>query len=99
MEDKILENKNISLYEFARWAALLEAVEIIAEKCEDRGIDFDSAEGMKYIKPLDIQDYVDNRTDALLMKIKTARNIEKSLFNIKSLQYERRLKNMEVAQQ
>ncbi len=45
MEDKILENKNISLYEFARWAALLEAVEIIAEKCEDRGIDFDSAEG------------------------------------------------------
>ncbi len=99
MEDKILESKNISLYEFARWAALLEAVEIIAEKCEDRGIDFDSAEGMKYIKPLDIQDYVDNRTDALLMKIKTARNIEKSLFNIKSLQYERRLKNMEVAQQ
>ncbi len=99
MEDKILESKNISLYEFARWAALLEAVEIIAEKCEDRGIDFDSTEGMKYIKPLDIQDYVDNRTDALLMKIKTARNIEKSLFNIKSLQYERRLKNMEVAQQ
>jgi hypothetical protein len=99
MEDKILESKNISLYEFARWAALLEAVEIIAEKCEDRGIDFDSAEGMKYIKPLDIQDYVDNRTDALLMKIKTARNIEKSLFNIKSLQYERRLKNMEIAQQ
>ena len=99
MEDKILESKNISLYEFARWAALLEAVEIIAEKCADRDIDFDSAEGMKYIKPLDIQDYVDNRTDALLMKIKTARNIEKSLFNIKSLQYERRLKNMEVAQQ
>jgi hypothetical protein len=88
--------KSISLYEFARWAALLEAVDIIAEKCEDRGIDFDSSEGMKFIKPLDIQDYVDNRTDALVMKIKTARNIEKNLFNIKHLQIENSLKKLEV---
>ena len=48
----------ISLYEFARWAALLEAVDIIADKCKDKGIDFDSVEGMRYIKPLDIQDFV-----------------------------------------
>lgn len=93
-----MDNINsISLYEFARWAALLEAVEIIAEKCEDRGIDFDSPEGMKYIKPLDIQDYVDNRTDALVMKIKTARNIEKNLYNIKMLQIENKLKKLEIA--
>jgi len=86
----------ISLYEFARWAALLEAVNIIADKCEDRGIVFDSQEGMKYIKPLDIQDYVNIRTDALMIKIKTAREIEKNLNNIKCLQIEKQLKRLEV---
>jgi hypothetical protein len=86
----------ISLYEFTRWAALLEAVNIIADKCEDRGIDFDSQEGMKYIKPLDIQDYVNIRTDALMIKIKTAREIEKNLNNIKCLQIEKQLKRLEV---
>ena len=94
MEDTIINNKGLSLYEFARWAALLEAVDIIAEKCEDRGIDFESPEGMKYIKPLDIQDYVDNRTDTLVMKIKTARNIEKNLTSIKQLQIENGLKKL-----
>lgn len=96
METITANTNSISLYEFARWAALLEAVEIIAEKCEDRGIDFDGPEGMKFIKPLDIQDYVDTRTDALLMKIKTARDLEKSLYNIKALQIENRLKKLEV---
>jgi DUF4097 and DUF4098 domain-containing protein YvlB len=97
--DAQFNNKNISLYEFARWAALLEAVDIIAEKCEDRGINFDSAEGMKYIKPLDIQDYVDNRTDTLVMKIKTARDIERNLNNIKSLQIENNLKRLVVSEE
>jgi hypothetical protein len=88
----------ISLYEFSRWAALLEAVNIIAEKCEDKGIDFDSQEGMRYIKPLDIQDYVNIRTDALMIKIKTAREIEKNLNNIKCLQIEKQLKRLEVVE-
>lgn len=89
---------NISIYEFARWAALLEAVDIIAEKCEDRGIDFDGPEGIKYIKPLDIQDYVNMRTDALVMKIKTAREIENNLKSIKCLQIEKQLKLLEVVE-
>jgi len=84
------------MYEFARWAALLEAVEIIAAKCKDRGIDFDGPMGMKFIKPLDIQDYVNNRTDTLMMKIKTAREIEKNLVSIKHLQIEKQLKSLEV---
>jgi len=87
-------SRSITSYEFARWAALLEAVDIIAEKCEDRGIDFNSNEGMKYIKPLDIQDYVDNRTDTLLMKIQTARCIEKTLNNIRCLQAENKLRRL-----
>lgn len=98
MEENTTNSKSISLYEFARWAALLEAVDIIAEKCEDKGVDFDSPAGMKYIKPLDIQDYVDSRTDTLVMKIKTARNIEKNLYNIKSLQIENSLKKLEVTE-
>lgn len=92
------ESNAISLYEFARWAALMEAVDIIAEKCEERGIDFDGPEGMKYIKPLDIQDYVNMRTDTLLMKIKTARSIENNLKNIKCLQIEKQLKLLEVVE-
>ena len=95
MESTAPQN-SISLYEFARWAALLEAVDVIAEKCKDRGIDFDGPEGIKYIKPLDIQDYVNNRTDTLVMKIKTAREIEKNLTNIKHLQIERQLKKLEI---
>ena len=88
--------RRISTYEFVRWAALIEAVDIIAEKCADRGIDFNSNEGMRYIKPLDIQDYVDNRTDTLLMKIQTARGIEKNLNNIKCLQIENKLRSLDI---
>jgi len=89
-----MQNDDIDINEKVysnRRAALLEAVDIIAEKCEDRGIDFNSPAGMKFIKPLDIQEYVDNRTDTLILKIKTARDIEKKLINIKSLQMERKL--------
>lgn len=90
-------NVNIlSIYEFARWGSLLEAVDIIADKCKDKGIDFDGPEGIKYIKPLDIQDYVNMRTDTLVNKIKIARSIEKNLTNIKCLQIENQLKRLEV---
>jgi hypothetical protein len=97
MEANTTTNR-ITMYEFARWAALLEAVDIIAEKCEDRGIDFDGVEGMKYIKPLDIQDYVNMRTDTLVMKNKTALDIEKNLNTIKCLQIEKQLKCLEVVE-
>ena len=96
IEENEKSSRSITTYEFARWAALLEAVDLIAEKCEDRGIDFNGPEGMKYIKPLDIQDYVDNRTDTLLMKIQTARGIEKTLSNIKCLQMESKLRKLEI---
>ena len=66
----------MSVYEFARWASLLEAVDIIANKCSERGIDFDEPEGLKYIKPLDIQDYVNTRTDSMVMTIERAHTFE-----------------------
>lgn len=68
--------RNLSAYEFARWAALLEAVELIADKCDDLGIDFDEDEGLEYIKPLQIQRFIDERTDQLQGLIQRARKIE-----------------------
>lgn len=94
----LMDSNKISLAEFSRWAALLEAVDLIASKCEDRGIDFDSREGLKYIKPLDILDYVDKRADTLQTKFKTSREIEKNLHDIKCLQIENQLKRLEVTE-
>jgi hypothetical protein len=88
-----LGSEQISVYEFARWAALFEAVELIAGKCEERGIDFDSPAGLKYIKPLDIQDYVNSRTDSMVVTIKKSREFERNnallkIENIKKHIYE-----------
>jgi len=69
-------NETMSVYEFARWASLFEAVEIIANKCEERGIDFNEPAGLKYIKPLDIQDYVNSRTDTMVMTVQKSREFE-----------------------
>jgi hypothetical protein len=91
-----MAHNKISLYEFSRWTALIEAVDLIAEKCEDRGIDFDGREGLKYIKPLDILDYVDKRADALQTKFKISREIEKNLHSIKCLQISNQLRSLEV---
>jgi hypothetical protein len=74
--------KNLSAYEFARWAALLEAVELIAEKCKERGINFDTDAGLPYIKPLQIQKFIDERTDHISGKIERAKQIESQTFAI-----------------
>lgn len=73
-----LGKEEITLYEFSRWASLIEAVELIANTCEDRGINFDSESGVKYIKPLDIQDYVDDRTDSMIQTISKSRKFEQT---------------------
>lgn len=55
----------MSLYELCRWASLKEAVDIIADKCEERNIDFATFE----LKPLDLLKYVDSMTDDLYHKV------------------------------
>lgn len=62
----------MSNYELCRWAALKEAVDIIAEKCEDRKIDFETFD----LKPLDILKYVDTMTDDLYNKVNNQFNHE-----------------------
>ena len=57
--------EGMSLYQLCRWAALKEAVDVIADKCEERNIDF---EKFNDLKPLDILNYVDSITDVLYDK-------------------------------
>jgi hypothetical protein len=57
----------MSLYELCRWSALEEAVNIIGDKCEDRGIDFEKIQ----LNPLDIMTYVDTATDKIYEKVST----------------------------
>jgi len=54
----------IDLYTLCRWASLKEAVDIVADKCEEKKIDFNDFD----LKPLDLLKYVDNMTDTLYYK-------------------------------
>jgi hypothetical protein len=55
----------MSLYELCRWSALEEAINIIGDKCEDRGVDFEKIQ----LNPLDIMTYVDTATDKIYEKV------------------------------
>lgn len=57
----------MSIYELCRWSALEEAINIIGDKCEEKGIDFDTIQ----LNPLDIMTYVDNQTDKIYEKVNT----------------------------
>jgi hypothetical protein len=57
----------MSLYQLCRWSALEEAVNIIGDKCDERGIDFEKIQ----LNPLDIMTYVDNQTDKIYEKVNT----------------------------
>lgn len=59
--------EKMSVYELCRWSALEEAINIISDKCEERGIDFDTIQ----LNPLDIMTYVDNQTDKIYEKVNT----------------------------
>jgi hypothetical protein len=60
--------EKMSVYELCRWSALEEAVNIISDKCEERGIDFEKIQ----LNPLDIMTYVDSQTDKIYEKVSTA---------------------------
>ena len=50
---------NMSLYEMCRWASLIDAIELVENKCSERQIDFENID----LQPLDILKYIDSRTD------------------------------------
>jgi hypothetical protein len=59
--------EQMSLYELCRWSALEEAVNLIGDKCDERGINFDEIQ----LNPLDIMTYVDGQTDKIYEKVNT----------------------------
>jgi len=59
--------EQMSLYELCRWSALEEAINLIGDKCEERGIDFEKVQ----LNPLDIMTYVDGQTDKIYEKVST----------------------------
>jgi hypothetical protein len=64
----------IDLYSLCRWAALKEAVDIVADKCEEKKIDFTDFD----LKPLDLLKYVDSMTDNLYHKVLNEEDIAKT---------------------
>jgi hypothetical protein len=55
----------MDLYALCRWASLKDAVDIVAEKCEEKKIDFTTFD----LKPADLLKYVDIMTDNLYYKV------------------------------
>jgi hypothetical protein len=55
----------MTTYEIARWYALIDAVNVIGEKCDDCGTDFESVE----LKPLEILKYVEYASDNIYSKL------------------------------
>jgi hypothetical protein len=64
-EGSPVDISKMSLYQLCRWSALEEAVNIIGDKAEDRGVPFESIE----LKPLDLFKYVESATDKIYEKV------------------------------
>jgi len=62
---KTVTLEGMSLYELCRWASLKDAVDIVADKCEEKKIDFNDFD----LKPLDLLKFVDMMTDELYNKV------------------------------
>ncbi len=68
MSDRKIED--MSTFELSRWYALMEAVNIIGEACDERGKNFNK---MK-ISPLDVVKYIESTCDTYAKKIETENN-------------------------
>lgn len=63
MSDKKLEDMGV--FEQARWYALMEAINIIGDTCDERGINFEKIK----MSPLDLQKYIEGTCDIFARKI------------------------------
>lgn len=70
-----MENKldNMSVFEQARWYSLMEAVNLIGNTCDNKGIDFNKLK----ISPLDVQKYIESTCDIYARKIEDCEAKEK----------------------
>lgn len=60
-----LKDGEKDIYTLSRWAALFESVNMIADKAEEKKLNFDSIE----LKPLKILEYVDSTSDIIMRKL------------------------------
>lgn len=58
---KVVTIDGMSLYEMCRWASLIDAIELVENKCIEKDIDFEQVD----LQPLDILKYVDSVTDEM----------------------------------
>ena len=58
---KSISLDGMSLYELCRWASLIDAVELVEHKCQEKQINFETID----LQPLDILKYVDSMTDEI----------------------------------
>ena len=58
--------EQMSYYELSRWMSLIEAVEHVDKKCAQLNIPKNSN---KWIKPIALQKYVDERTEGMLFEL------------------------------
>lgn len=66
---------------WARWIALYEAINLIADKCEEKGVPFEKI----VFKPLEIRDYIASTEDIIARKILNQEyNIDVSFEEVKS---------------
>ena len=57
----------MDVYTLCRWASLKEAIDIVADKCEDKKLDLATFD----MKPSELLHYVDSMTDDLYYKVLT----------------------------
>jgi hypothetical protein len=72
IKGSVVDINKMSLYELCRWTALEEAVNIIGDKAEDRGLTFESVE----LKPLDLFKYIESATDKIYEKVSAVVDIQ-----------------------
>jgi hypothetical protein len=60
-----LREQDKEMYVLSRWAALFDAIDLIADTAADKNIPFDSLE----LNPLKIRDYVDSTSDIVMRKL------------------------------
>lgn len=60
-----LREQDKEMYVLSRWAALFEAIDLIADTAAEKNIPFDNLE----LNPLKIRDYVDSTSDIVMRKL------------------------------
>lgn len=60
------QSDEMSVYELSRWLCLVEAVNIIGDKCDQ--LQLNDKDG-SWVKPIAIQKYVDERTEGMLFEL------------------------------